>query len=30
MHDVWCETRELLVEKLSSATFARQNLVPAG
>lgn len=30
MHEIWCETRELLVEKLSSATFARQNLVPAG
>ena len=30
MHDVWCETRQLLVEKLSSATFARQNLVPVG
>jgi len=30
IHDVWCETRELLIEKLSSATFAPQNLVPAG
>ena len=30
MPEIWCETRELLVEKLSSATFARQNLVTAG
>ena len=28
LHKIWCETREQLVEKLSTATFAHQNLVP--
>jgi len=27
LHHIWCETREMLVEKLSSATFDPQNLV---
>lgn len=28
LHNIWCETREQLVEKLSAATFAHQNLLP--
>jgi len=30
IHHVWCETKEELHDKLSSATFARENLMPVG
>ncbi len=29
LHEIWCETRNQMIEKLASATFARHNLVPA-
>jgi DNA-binding IscR family transcriptional regulator len=28
LHKIWCETRKELYDKLSSATFASENLVP--
>jgi Rrf2 family protein len=30
LHDVWCETRNMIHDKLSTATFAPENVQPVG